>query len=294
MFMLTKLKPEDRDALRYLWCDDKRGDEKPTEYRMTSLIFGATSSPVTSICINNFNAEKYRETEPEVYTAVWTSNSKRLLSALNETSEQEQSIDLHTENRGGRVLVNCKRYGGEVPAGMMKSIKISPHRNDWKSQLINLKNEKIPRRYLRYTDATTLQLHTFVDASETAYTAALYWRALTLKNRNERYNKAVYSVSKKRASPASSPTGDHLSNRLAHHRRPFTYTGINYFGPLTVKIGRATTKKYVVLFTCLTTTAVHLEIAAPLDTSSAIMAPKKMNARLGCPTEICSDNGTNL
>ncbi|GBP51952.1 hypothetical protein EVAR_80047_1 [Eumeta japonica] len=49
--------------------------------------------------------------------------------------------------------------------------------NDWKSQLINLKNEKIPRCYLRYTDATTLQLHTFVDASETAYAAALYWRA---------------------------------------------------------------------------------------------------------------------
>ncbi|GBP96323.1 hypothetical protein EVAR_98428_1 [Eumeta japonica] len=49
--------------------------------------------------------------------------------------------------------------------------------NDWKSQLINLKHKKIPRCYLRYTDATTLQLHTFVDASETTYAAALYWRA---------------------------------------------------------------------------------------------------------------------
>ncbi|GBP93219.1 hypothetical protein EVAR_46940_1 [Eumeta japonica] len=51
-----------------------------------------------------------------------------------------------------------QEYGGEVPAGMMRSIKISPQWNDWKSQLINLKNEKIPRCY-RYTDATTLQLH---------------------------------------------------------------------------------------------------------------------------------------
>ncbi|GBP82982.1 hypothetical protein EVAR_39671_1 [Eumeta japonica] len=128
MFMQIKIKPEDRDALRYLWRGDKRGNEKPTEYRMTSLIFGATSSPATSIYIKNFNAEKYRETEPEVYRAViknhyvddyiqsfeteqkaidiaqrvrdvhrearfelkqWTSNSKRLLTALNETSEQK-------------------------------------------------------------------------------------------------------------------------------------------------------------------------------------------------------------
>ncbi|GBP51953.1 hypothetical protein EVAR_80048_1 [Eumeta japonica] len=36
MFMQIKIKPEDRDALRYLWRGDK-GNEKPTEYRMTSL-----------------------------------------------------------------------------------------------------------------------------------------------------------------------------------------------------------------------------------------------------------------
>ncbi|GBP55618.1 hypothetical protein EVAR_35853_1 [Eumeta japonica] len=109
-----------------------------------------------------------------------------------------------------------------------------------------------------------------------------------------RYNKAVYSVPNKESVPASPPTGDHLSNRLAHHRRPFTYTGIDYFGPLTVKIGRTTNKRYVVLFTCLTTRAIHLEIAASLETSSAIMALKRMIARRGCPTEIWSDNGTNL
>ncbi|GBP84154.1 hypothetical protein EVAR_36670_1 [Eumeta japonica] len=96
----------------------------------------------------------------------------------------------------------------------------------------------------------------------------------------------------KRASPPHLH-GDHLSNRLAHHRRPFTYTGIDYFGPLTVKIGRTTNKRYVV-FTCLTTRAIHLEIAASLETSSAIMALKRMIARRGCPTEIWSDNGTNL
>ncbi|GBP85357.1 hypothetical protein EVAR_90650_1 [Eumeta japonica] len=40
----------------------------------------------------------------------------------------------------------------------------------------------------------------------------------TDKNRNERYNKAVYSVPNKESVPASPPTGT-TSNRLAHHRR---------------------------------------------------------------------------
>lgn len=95
-------------------------------------------------------------------------------------------------------------------------------------------------------------------------------------------------------SPPEPPTGDLPACRLAHHQRPFTYTGLDYFGPLTVTVGRSHQKRYVALFTCLTTRAVHLEIAASLTTDSAVMALRRMIARRGCPTELWSDNGTNL
>ncbi|CAH2101038.1 unnamed protein product [Euphydryas editha] len=98
----------------------------------------------------------------------------------------------------------------------------------------------------------------------------------------------------RRAAPPSPPTGDLPPTRLAHHQRPFTYTGIDYFGPFTVTIGRRHEKRYVALFTCLTTRAVHLEVAASLSTDSAILALRRMIARRGCPTEIWSDNGTNF
>ncbi|XP_045495971.1 uncharacterized protein LOC123694550 [Colias croceus] len=99
---------------------------------------------------------------------------------------------------------------------------------------------------------------------------------------------------RRRSAPATPPTGNLPQCRLAHHRRPFSYTGLDYFGPLTVTVGRVTQKRYVSLFTCLTTRAVHLELANTLSTESAVMAIRRFIARRGCPTEIWSDNGTNL
>lgn len=98
----------------------------------------------------------------------------------------------------------------------------------------------------------------------------------------------------RRATPSQPSTGNHPETRLAHHKPAFTYTGVDYFGPLTVTVGRSRQKRYGVLFTCLTTRAVHLELAGTLSTSSAIMALRRFIARRGCPAEIHSDNGTNF
>ena len=44
MFNQVKVPPEDSDALRFLWWEDS-DLERPSEFQMTSHIFGATDSP---------------------------------------------------------------------------------------------------------------------------------------------------------------------------------------------------------------------------------------------------------
>ncbi|XP_055597066.1 uncharacterized protein LOC129747074 [Uranotaenia lowii] len=82
--------------------------------------------------------------------------------------------------------------------------------------------------------------------------------------------------------------------RLADHERPFTFTGLDYFGPLFVKVGRSSVKRWVCLFTCLTTRAVHLEVAFDLSTASCIFCVRRFISRRGAPLEFYSDNGTNF
>ncbi|XP_062703662.1 uncharacterized protein LOC134286107 [Aedes albopictus] len=82
--------------------------------------------------------------------------------------------------------------------------------------------------------------------------------------------------------------------RLTPYVRAFTFVGLDYFGPLTVRVGRASAKRWVALFTCLTTRAIHLEVATSLSTESCIQAIRRFIARRGAPQEVYSDQGTNF
>ena len=73
---------------------------------------------------------------------------------------------------------------------------------------------------------------------------------------------------------------------------PFTYTGVDYFGPFLIKDGRKRLKKYGALCTCLVSRAVQIETANSLETDSFINALRRFIARRGPVREIRSDNGT--
>ena len=75
---------------------------------------------------------------------------------------------------------------------------------------------------------------------------------------------------------------------------PFVNTGLDLFGPFTVKDGRKHVKRYVTLFTCMASRAVHLEVTKDLSTDAFINALRRFMARRGYVRKIQSDNGTNF
>ncbi|XP_063634863.1 uncharacterized protein LOC134805499 [Cydia splendana] len=98
----------------------------------------------------------------------------------------------------------------------------------------------------------------------------------------------------RRAMPQPQRMGDLPAARLQHNRRPFSFTEIDFFGPMEVTVGRGRQNRYGMLFTCLTVRAVHVEITESLTTDSTIMGLRRMIARRGTTTVIYCDNGTNL
>ncbi|XP_055643157.1 uncharacterized protein LOC129779607 [Toxorhynchites rutilus septentrionalis] len=81
---------------------------------------------------------------------------------------------------------------------------------------------------------------------------------------------------------------------LSPNIRPFTYIGVDYVGPIQIKVGRSSVKRWICLITCLTVRAVHLEVAYDLSTKSCIACLRRFVCRRGAPLEIYSDNGRNF
>ncbi|XP_065075304.1 uncharacterized protein LOC135699056 [Ochlerotatus camptorhynchus] len=98
----------------------------------------------------------------------------------------------------------------------------------------------------------------------------------------------------RKAIPRNPPMAALPPARLAMHVRPFSYVGLDYFGPLLTKVGRSNVKRWIALFTGLTVRAVHLEVAYSLSTASCISCVRRFIGRRGSPIEIFSDNGTNF
>jgi hypothetical protein len=84
------------------------------------------------------------------------------------------------------------------------------------------------------------------------------------------------------------------SERLCADKPPFSFVGVDCFGPFMVKVGRSEVKRYGCIFTCLTVRAVHIEKLDSLNTDSFINGFRRFIARRGMPLKVWSDNGTNF
>ena len=106
-----------------------------------------------------------------------------------------------------------------------------------------------------------------------------------------------YISCKKRMAPRMTQEMAELSKiRLAPYEPPFTYSGVDYFGPFYVKRGRrkVAEKRWGAVFVCMNSRAVHLEVARSLETDDFILVLMRFLNRRGHVKELRSDNGSNF
>ena len=78
-----------------------------------------------------------------------------------------------------------------------------------------------------------------------------------------------------------------------HEQPPFTFTGVDFAGPLYIRYpnNKETSKVWLCLFTCCVVRAVHIDLVPDMTTTSFLRCLKRFVARRGIPRRMVSDNG---
>jgi hypothetical protein len=99
---------------------------------------------------------------------------------------------------------------------------------------------------------------------------------------------------KRDGQPMGQRMADLPPDRTVSDNPPFTYVGVDCFGPFSVKRGRSEVKWYGCLFTCLSMRAVHIEVLPSMETDTFLNALQRFITLRGAPKMIRCDNGTNF
>ncbi|XP_074030835.1 uncharacterized protein [Leptinotarsa decemlineata] len=97
---------------------------------------------------------------------------------------------------------------------------------------------------------------------------------------------------------AINPLMADLPLQRVRQAKVFLHTGVDYFGPVNITLGRRRGaqihKAYVCLFVCMSVKAVHMELVSSLSTLHFLQAFKRFLSRRGPCTTLYSDRGSNF
>ena len=122
--------------------------------------------------------------------------------------------------------------------------------------------------------------------------AAGYW-IVNLTSAVSSYIHTCVSCRKLRRSTEYQKMSDLPSSRV-NPSPPFSFVGLDCFGPFEVKDGRKYKKRYGVIFSCLYSRAVHVEICDDLSSDGFINCFRTFIALRGQVRQVFCDRGTNF
>ena len=91
--------------------------------------------------------------------------------------------------------------------------------------------------------------------------------------------------------PYSAPRPPPLPVFRVEEASPFTFTGVDFAGPLYIKSESGTNKVWICLYTCCVVRAVPLELVMDMTTPAFLRSFRRFVGRRGLPSQMVSDNG---
>ena len=136
------------------------------------------------------------------------------------------------------------------------------------------------------------QYHQGCGMTHTALRQAGYWIINGRSSVSRHLRKCT--ICRKLRGPAQVQKMANLPAERITPAPPFTYPGMDVFGPWYIKEGRKELKRWGLIFTCLSSRAVHFKTLNSMETDAFINALRRFINRRGKVRELRYDQGTNF
>ena len=230
-----------------------------------------------------------KNAEIEILKHVQSQCFKKECDRLKEVNQQDSSSRQNVVKKSSNIF----KLEPMLTQGLIRvggRLQRAPIDTDAKHPVILPKKHHVVKLIIKY-------YHHISGHSGLEYTLSLIRQRFWIINARSTVRGILnecFSCRRRQAPTAQQKMANLPEDRITPSKPPFTYTGVDCFGPFEVQRGRSKVKRYGVIFTCLTLRAVHIEVASSLDTGSFINALRRFIARRGQPEEMRSDNGGNF
>ena len=252
-----------------------------------------SASPLTSVeeIVGNLFITELQSAEEEIVRQVQKATFPKVFEALSKLSPgaNERLMKKTIQKVGSSIFkLNPKLRNGLLSVG--GRLQSAPADEDLKYPYILPNDHHVTELIIQHSHESVGHM------GQESVLSTLRERFWIVKGRS-----AVRRVLKKcvDCQNRKAPTGEQFmaklpEDRITPYKPPFTYVGVDFFGPIEVKQGRSRVKRYGCIFTCLTVRAIHIEVANTLNTDSMINALRRFICLRGYPEQIRSDCETNF
>ncbi len=250
--------------------------------------------------ILHFSSNSRLNQEERLLSTIQSSEVIRAKQKILFMSQQEAFADVFSLIRQGRLLPKVhrlKNYLIQISDSGILLVHNLVRRDDQPSQPVTLVLLST-KSFLTHLLVRTLH-HTYSHAGISAMTSILghFYLIPGLRNLLKHVSRTYPQCQRAYARLLSHQMGLLPTTRTTPSP-PFTVTGVDFAGHFVLCRGHTRkpvlVKCYIVIFVCLSTKCVHLDLCASLSTDDFKATLRRFTARRGVPAHVYCDNGTNF